>query len=267
MKIYLVSDIEGTCGYCNHEEGAVGGNLYDYFRTQMSKEVGSACQGAIDAGASYILAHDAHGCAKNIIPTLLPKQAYLMRQAKGDPFAMLSGINDDSFDAVIFTGFHAGAGSNQSPVSHTFNFKTKEILLNGERLTELQYDVFSAWSLGIPTPFVSGDEAICEIAKKLIPSVITVPTVKGAGAGSISPHPEVAVENIKAGVQKAFSGDYKKCIAKLPEKFTLTINYIKHQDAYYNSFYPGVKQISDTVIEFTTDTWFEILRAIHYILD
>lgn len=267
MKVYLVSDIEGTCGYCNHEEGSVGTNLYDYFRQQMSREVSAACQGAIDSGAKYVLAHDAHGCAKNIIPSLLPRETFLMRQAKGDPFAMLSGIDDDDFDAVIFTGFHAGAGSNKSPVSHTFNLKTKEILLNGERLTELQYDVYSAWSLNIPTPFVSGDQAICEIAKKLIPSVTTVTAVKGAGAGSISPHPEVVVENIKESVKKAFSGDYKKCIAPLPKKFTLTINYNRHQDAYYNSFYPGVKQINDTTIEFTTDTWFEILRAIHYVLD
>ena len=267
MKVYIVADIEGTCGYCNHDEGSAGTLLYDYFRTQMSKEVSAACSAATSSGAEYVLVHDAHGNAKNIIPTYLPREANLMRQAKGDPYAMLSGIDDDDFDAVLFTGFHAGAGSNGSPVSHTFNFKTKEIFLNGERLTELMYDTYTAASLNIPTPFVSGDQAVLEIAKKLIPGVTTVATVKGVGAGSISPHPTVAAENIYEGVIKAFSGDWKKCIAPLPEKFTLTINYNRHQDAYYNSFYPGVKQINDTTIEFTTDTWYEILRAIHYILD
>jgi D-amino peptidase len=266
MKIYLIADIEGTCNFTHIEEGEQGGSLYPYFCKQMTREVSSACIGALKMGAKDILVHDAHGCSRNIVPDMLPNRVRLMRQAGGDPLAMLSGADKEDFDAVFMTGFHAPAGSNGSPVSHTFNRKTSKILLNGQILSEFMYDAYSASYLGLPVPFVSGDKKVCEIAKELIPNITAVQTVEGIGAGTISMHPDKAVQKIEEGVEKALSGDWKSCKAVLPEKFTLTICYRNHQDAYYNSFYPGVKQIDDTTIEFSTDNWFEILRAIHYVL-
>jgi D-amino peptidase len=266
MKIYLIADIEGTCNFTHIEEGTQGGSLYPYFCKQMTKEVASACESALVNGAKEILVHDAHGCSRNIIPDVLPKEVRLMRQAGGDPYAMLSGADKEEFDAVFMTGFHAPASSNGSPVSHTFNRQTTAIYLNGEPLSEFVYDAYSASSLNLPVPFVSGDKAVCEIAKKLIPNITAVPTVEGFGAGSVSMHPNKALDNIWEGVKKALSGDWQSCKAVLPKQFNLRVCYLKHQDAYYNSFYPGVKQINDTTIEFNTDTWFEVLRAIHYIL-
>ncbi|MBE7061255.1 MAG: hypothetical protein E7382_01800 [Clostridiales bacterium] len=266
MKIYLIADIEGTCNFTHIEEGEQGGFLYPYFCKQMTREVSSACVGALKMGAKDILVHDAHGCSRNIVPDMLPNKVRLMRQAGGDPYAMLSGAQNEKFDAVFMTGFHAPAGSNKSPVSHTFNRKTSKILLNGQILSEFMYDAYSASYLGLPVPFVSGDKEVCEIAKELIPNITAVQTVEGIGAGTISMHPDKAVQKIEEGVEKALSGDWQSCKAVLPEKFTLTICYRNHQDAYYNSFYPGVKQIDDTTIEFSTDTWFEVLRAVHYVL-
>ena len=79
-------------------------------------------------------------------------------------------------------------------------------------------------------------------------------------------HPDKAVQKIEEGVEKALSGDWKSCKATLPNHFKLTITYLKHQDAFYNSFYPNVKQIDANTIEFETDNWFEVLRAVHYVL-
>ena len=266
MKVYITADIEGTCGFTAEEEGKVGGYLYDYFRRQMSREVASACKGALQTGADSVLVHDSHDCSRNIMPELLPEKARLMRQADGSPYAMLSGIQNGGFDAVFMTGFHSGAGSNTNPVSHTFNHDTVELKINGMRLTEFMYNCYTAASLDIPVPFVCGDKALCEFAESFVPNITTVATVEGIGAGTVSPHPDAVLKDIEAGVKKALSGDWRKCKVKLPEGFTLTIKFKRHQDAFYNSFYPGAVLLDETTLQFTTNEWFEVLRAVHYIL-
>lgn len=265
MKVYIVSDIEGSCNYTSHEEGASGTPLYDYFRRQMSLETSSACKGVLKHGGE-VLVHDAHLNARNIDPTLLPREVRLMRCAGGDPYAMLSGIQNDKYDAVMMTGFHSGAGSVGSAVSHTFNFKTTSIFLNGMRLSEFLYNAYSAAYLGIPVPFISGDSEICSFAKQLIPSITTVEAVTGIGAGSVSRHPDIVCEEIEAKVYEALNGDWKSCIAPLPKEFTMTINFKEHQDADYKCYYPGIRRISDASLEFTHTDWYEMLRMVHFVL-
>lgn len=267
MRIYLAADIEGCAGYVSHEEGKQGTYLYPYFQKEMSKEVSAVCRGALKGGAEDILVHDAHGCARNLEPSLLPKEVKLMRLSGGDPYAMLSGIQEEKYDAVFMTGFHVGAGSDESPVSHTFNHNTAEIFLNGERLSEFLFNAYSASSLGIPVPFVSGDEGICKFAKSLIPGITTVEAVKGYGLGSISPHPDVVCEELEKAAKEALSGDWRSCTPPLPASFEITIRFHKTGDAYFNSFYPGISQTDAYTLKYTADEWFDVLTMIHFVLD
>lgn len=266
MRIYLVADIEGSCGFTSHEEGTAGQPLYEYFRRQMALEAAAACRGIERAGGS-VLVHDAHATARNIDPTLLPQEAELMRCSGGDPYAMVSGLQYGGFDAVAMTGFHAGVGSAGSPASHTFNRKTTAMELNGMPLSEFLFDAYSAAYLGLPVPFVSGDSAICAFARSLIPGITTVEAVTGIGAGTRSRHPEVICTEIERKTEEAFRGDWQKCIAPMPESFTMTMRFIRHQDAYFNSFYPGIRQIDDCSLEYTHTDWYEILRMVHFVLD
>ena len=80
MKIYLIADIEGTCGFTHIEEGEQGGSLYPYFCRQMTNEVASACESAFLSGTKEVLVHDAHGCSRNLLLDLLPKKARIMRK-------------------------------------------------------------------------------------------------------------------------------------------------------------------------------------------
>ena len=50
-KIFMSSDIEGTCGIAHWDETEKGKVDYPAFSTQMSREVAAACQGALDGGA------------------------------------------------------------------------------------------------------------------------------------------------------------------------------------------------------------------------
>ena len=50
MKLFISADIEGTAGIADWGETSPGNSLYDnYFVKQMTKEVSSACKGALES--------------------------------------------------------------------------------------------------------------------------------------------------------------------------------------------------------------------------
>lgn len=267
MRIYLAADIEGSCGFTLPEEGTVGTPWYPYFAREMTMEVVSACRGAHAGGASDILVHDAHDTARNIDPALLPPYVRLMRRSGADPFAMVSGLDREKFDALFLTGFHSWAGSRESAAAHTFNHTTYRLTLNDMPLSEFLFDAYSAAYLGVPTVFVSGDENICRFAKALIPSVTTVSAVRGIGAGSVSRSPAVVQAEIEEKSRAALSVDPASCLLKLPSVFRFTVSFYDHINADFNSFYPGMRRVDDCTLSYETDDWYDILTMVHFVLD
>src|SRR4029079_18577351 len=111
MKVYISADIEGTSGITNWEQDDKTHPTYQEFRERMTDEVVAACEGAIEAGAKEIVIKDAHGSGRNIIAARLPDCAKLIRGWSGHPFCMVQEL-DQSFDALLFVGYHAKAGSD-----------------------------------------------------------------------------------------------------------------------------------------------------------
>lgn len=267
MRIYLAADIEGSCGFTTHEEGHKGTPDYPYFANQMTLEAAAACRGAHDSGADTILVHDAHGTARNIIPSLLPEYVQILRKSGADPYAMVSGMNLDKYDAFFMTGFHSWVGSSGNPASHTFNLNTTLLTINDLPLSEFLFDTYSAAYLGVPTPFISGDDNICQFAKSIVPGITTVTALTGFGAGSISRHPQVVLREIEEKSMQALQGDFKSCMPKLPNHFRLVVRFKDHIMADFNSFYPGIERIDDMTLSYETDDWYDILVMVHFVLD
>lgn len=267
MKVYLTADIEGTCGFSATEEGRKGTALYPYFARQMALEAAAACKGAHAAGASTILVHDAHDTARNLDPTLLPEYVLLMRRSGGDPYAMLSGLQNGGYDALFMTGFHAWAGSAGSAASHTFNHRTAYLSVNDVPLSEFLFDAYTAASLGVPTPFICGDEAICSFAQEVVPGITTVTAVTGIGAGSVSRHPEIVLREIEQKAKLALSGNFQQCMPRLPKHLRVVIRFLDHAEAAFNSYYPGMRRIDDCTLAYEADDWYDVLLMVHFVLD
>ncbi len=266
MKIYISADIEGVAGIAAWEEARKSSPNYPYFAEQMTKEVAAACEGATMAGATDILVKDAHATAMNINPSKLPENIKIIRGWSGHPYKMIQGI-DESFDAIVFVGYHSYGGSDQNPLAHTISsFVIDYMKLNGEYLSEFLLHSYLAVYLGIPIAFLSGDKGICEEAKKFDKNIVTVATNEGIGAASISIHPNMAVKLIKDGVKQALEGDLSKNKVELPKEFVLEIGYKCHGNAYRNSFYPGATRNSPKSILFKTDDYFEIMRATSFMI-
>ena len=266
MKLFISADIEGTAGITDWGETSPGNSLYDnYFVKQMTKEVSSACKGALESGVSEILIKDAHDTARNLIPSELPEQARILRGWTGLPCSMMAGL-DSSFDAAAMTGYHTCGASNGSPLAHTMNLDTEYIRINGELASEFMINAYFAAYQKVPVIFISGDEMICSLAKNICPHITAVPVSRGIGGASIGLHPAEAVRRIEAGMKEALSGDISKCLITLPSSFHVEVRYREHKKALFNSYFPGAETVDMKTISFTADDYMDVLKFFMFCL-
>lgn len=232
----------------------------------MTKEVKAACKGANKAGVEEIVIKDAHGSGRNIIPYELPENAKIFREWSGHPYKMVDGI-DETFDALLFIGYHSYGGSGGNPLAHTMNSsKIDYIKINKNFCSEYLMHAYIAAYLDIPVIFLSGDKEICKEAIKYNEQIVTVATSEGRGGGSLSINPKLAEKIIEQKVRESLEGDLNNKKIELPESFEVEIRYNAHKDAYKNSFYPGVEKIDSKTILFKNDDYFEVLRALSFLI-
>lgn len=267
-RIFVSSDIEGTCGIAHWDETILNKPDYAQFREQMTREVAAACEGAFQGGAEDILIKDAHDTARNILPEQLPRNVHIFRGWGSEIHSMLSGI-DASFAGCIFTGYHSSSNTDSSPLCHTMNTHNVSIRINGLQASEMLINTYAAAMYDVPVLMVTGDLGVCEQARELIPAVHIVPVNRGRGNGSISMHPLEAVERIREEARSAVEEGLKspeKFSIQMPSHFDAEVEYVKHFAARKASFYPGVRQTGPRTVRFSSDSYFDILRFFMFCL-
>lgn len=265
LKIFISADIEGITGTTHWDETQKEHPDYAEFQKQMTMEVKAACEGAINAGATEILVADAHHTARNIIASKLPRDVELIRGWSGHPFRMVQHL-DDSFDALVFVGYHSLAGSFGNPLAHTINGKISHLRINEMKASEFLLHCLAAETHGVPSVFISGDEEICHHASSICTHIVTVPVKKGVGSSTINLHPHKAVDLIREGVFNALQKDLSLYHKPMPQTFKLVCKYKNHFDAYRASFFPGVTFADPDIIYFETDQYDEVMRLLLFIL-
>lgn len=265
-KIFISADIEGTAGIIDWKETLPQFPEYSYFSAQMTREVNAACEGAVAAGAGDIVVKDAHEDAQNIDPAKLPLCARVIRGWSQHPFSMMFGL-DPTFDGVILTGYHSGAGTDCNPLSHTVSHPgNMYVKINGQLANELMINAMTASYVGVPVFCVTGDRGLCSWTEAMNPHIHTVAVSEGVGGSSISIHPDLAVERIRTAVREALNEKAEDCMFPLPEHFDVEICFKEHGDAYKMGFYPGAKQTGPHTVCFESSDYFAVLTFLHYAL-
>lgn len=266
MKLYLSADIEGIAGATHWDEAHPEKPDYVDLRDRMTDHVAAACDGAVAAGATEILIKDAHAFGRNLLLDRLPECARVVRGWSGHPFLMVQEI-DETFDALAMVGYHARAGSGGNPLAHTLSSsRIARLSINGEAVSEFLLHAWVGTMLDVPTVFVSGDEALCEEVRHHNASIHACPVLRGVGASTVSLHPDVAAARIREGMQAALEDDVASCCLTLPKRFELEIRYKEPAHAYAKGFYPGARQTDDNAVSFETADYFEVLRAIQFLV-
>src|SRR3989441_11837420 len=103
---------------------------------------------------------------------------------------MVEGI-DGGFDAALFIGYHARAGTRHAVLDHTYADRIHEVRLNGHAVGELGINATLAGVAGVPVALVSGDSSLAAEARALLGEHVATVVVKQAvsrhAARSVAP--------------------------------------------------------------------------------
>ena len=214
MRIYIMTDLEGSAGVLNTADYAhPGDRYYERARGLVTEEVNAAILGLADAGAKEFLVVDGHG-AGAIDPVLLDPRAELLANAQGYPFGC-----DDGFDAAVMVGQHAKSNTDGGHLCHTGSFAVEELTVNGISMGEAGQNMLMAGHFGVPTILLCGDEAACAEVTALVAEITCaavkrgVPRGPAAGLstseaarfnlGAVHLHPTRARQRIRRGARTA----------------------------------------------------------------
>src|SRR5512135_1916557 len=266
LKVYISADMEGITGVVHADQTSPGTAEYAEARKWMVEDVNAAVEGALRAGATEVVVNDSHGSMRNIDPAELHPKAVLI-SGSPKPLSMMQGI-DDSFDAVLFVGYHAGAGTQDAVLDHTISSGVvRGVRVNGVELPELGLNAAIAGVYGVPVVFISGDVAVCRQAKTILGGdVVTAPVKDAIGrtAARLVPMQE-ARKGIKDRAADAVrhAAQMKPFKIATPCKFELDF-YVSSQ-ADMAMMVPGVQRVNPRTVAFQADEYlkgFRTLRAL-----
>jgi D-amino peptidase len=108
---------------------------------------------------------------------------------------------------------------------------------------------------------VAGDKAVCDQAEELLGTVETVSVKEGIGAAALNLHPEVAREQIRAGVEKALRNldDYQPY--KLSAPYTMVLKLKTEQMIYEGALFPGAERTGDWELTYVAQDVMELMLA------
>lgn len=256
LKIFISVDMEGIAGVVSGMETGSSGRDYDYCRKIMTLETNAAIEGALRAGAAEIVVRDGHGSKTNILPDLLHKKAKLLRGVTERPENMMLGINE-TFDAVLFIGYHAKAGTDEGVLAHTSSGNVIDLSINGVSLPEAGYNALIAGLFDVPVAFVAGDNWICQQVKDLFGEVDTFETKIGMGRNTeLGLHPEMVRDKIRKEVSQCLRDLSRFKPYKLKPPYTMVLKVKKEKDLY-----PGAEKIAEGKFKFTSSDLLEVMDA------
>jgi D-amino peptidase len=263
MRVYISVDMEGVAGVVHEDqtdptEPRHAGE-YNRFRKLMTQEANAAIAGALEAGAKTILVNDSHWLMRNLLAEDLNPAAELL---SGGPkrLSMVEGI-EVGFDAAMFIGYHARAGTRNATIDHTYTSRVYEARLNGEPVGELALNAAMAGVHGVAVALVSGDQALAAEARALLGDGIETVVVKQAvgrfAARSVAP--SKACERVRAGAVAALGRKHSPF--RIPAPMRLEVDFALTQMADMAELVPGSTRTGGRTVSYTDKDYREVFRA------
>lgn len=265
LKIYISADMEGVVGAVTDEQLGPDGFEYQRFRQFMTDEVNAAIDAARAAGATEFLVSDSHGNGQNLLIEQLPDDVTVIRSWPRE-HSMMAGI-DDTFDGVIFLGYHASTDNPRGVRAHTMSSANiTSVRLNGRTMTEGSINAAIAGQYGVPVIMVSGDDiAVAE-------NQVIIGNIEGAvlkwSSGFHSGRtltPEAAYEVIRTRTKSAIDriGEFQPYVLDTP--ITLELSLKHYRPVELLGYLPKVERISSHTIRFVGEDITEVSNFLQFV--
>ena len=250
LKVYISVDMEGVAGVVTADQLGPTGFEYERFRHFMTNETLAAVRAVKEAGATEIVVSDSHGNGENLLIEEFPAEMRIVR-AWPRHGGMMAGL-DKSFDAAMFVGYHASTTNSKGVRAHTFSSAhLTRVALNGNAVTEGEFNAAYAGSLGVPVIFASGDDAAVSELKSRLGKIEVAETKKSLGFHSAETiTPAASCERIAAGVKAALGRvrEFKPYVLKTP--IQLEITFKNYMPAEVLSYLRAVERVDSHTIRF-----------------
>lgn len=263
-KIYISADLEGVNGVVYPQQLEPSNESYKYAQKQQNKELNCIIEALIQAGVEHITLNDAHGSMNNIIISDINSKVELIT-GKPKPVSMLYGL-DETYDGVIFAGYHAAAGSDTGVLAHTFSHIYKKIKLNNNPIGEIELNAIYAGIKNVPVILITGDYAACQEAKLSLGDVnfVCVKKAISTTAAICRPEDELFLELTEKTLHSVNNAKNKSVFISNPP-YKLEIDFVDRRMADVAQLLPCVEKLSESAIIYESDNYENIYKFLQFI--
>ena len=266
LKIYISADMEGVAGVVTEAQLGPGGFEYARFREFMTAEVNAAIDAARAAGATEILVSDSHGNGQNLLIERMPNDVMIVRSWPRE-LSMMEGI-DETFDGVIFIGYHASTANTRGVRAHTMSSANiTDFRLNGKSMSEGSMNAAIAGQFGVPVIMVSGDDVAVAETQVIVGDMEGAVVKWARGFHSAKTlTPEAAQEVIRTRTASAVSriDEFEPYVLETPIEVELTLKH--YQPVELLAYLPYIERVNSHTIRFTARDMTEVSKFLTFVL-
>ncbi len=265
LKVYISADMEGVVGVVTSDHLGPTGWEYQAARKWLTDEVNAAIRAARAAGATEIVVSDSHGNGENILLDEIPRGVRLVRSWPR-PLSMMQGI-DESFDAVLFIGYHTSTTNPKGVRAHTMSSGTlTAVKLNGVAVPEAVINAAIAGHFGVPVVMISGDDAIIAEAQGHLGDIEGAVLKWNYGfhsAMTVTPveSQEIIAEKVSAALARL--DDFEPY--RLEGPIEVEVSFKNYLAAELLAYLPIVERVDSHTISFTGKDMVEVSKFFSFI--
>ncbi|MFF5789808.1 M55 family metallopeptidase [Streptomyces sp. NPDC012693] len=204
MRVLISADMEGVTGVTCPDDVEPGTAAWARMRPLFTGDVNAVVEGLLAGGAADVLVNDAHYTQRNLVLEALDPRARLLT-GRHKPLGMMEGV--DRADAVVFLGYHTGAGQ-QGVLSHTYlGTGLIAFRIDGEPADEGRMNALIAEQHQAPVVLVTGDDLTCAAARTWAPDARTAAVKECVSRyAALCLPPARSAELLRAQAAEAVSG-------------------------------------------------------------
>lgn len=267
LKLHISVDMEGVVGVVTEQQLSPAGFEYARFRDFMTREALAAVEAGKAAGATEIIVSDSHGNGQNLLIDQFPADVKVIRSWPRR-LGMVAGV-DETVDAAIFIGYHAGTNNAAGVRAHTFSSANlTRVALNGTNVTEGSWNAAIAGHFNVPVVMISGDDAAIAEVRKAVGNIEAAETKRNLGFHSaITLTPQASYDLIRQRVQAALGrrSDFKPFKVQTP--VTVEVSFKNYMPAEILAYLPLFERVDSHSIRFRAKDMVEASAVMNFIGD
>jgi D-amino peptidase len=259
-RVYISVDLEGISGINGDDQTSAGQPEYARARKLMAEDANAAIRGAFDGGATEVVVNDSHGGQRNLLPEDLDPRARLISHSF-KRYGMMEGL-DESFDAIIFVGYHAKADSPRGVFAHTGSGVIRDLEINGQSVGEGGMNAALAAWYGVPVVAVSGDDVAVAEVKAAVPNIKTAAVKRAINMRAVELKP---LQQARREIQDASRDGVATARKTAPQRqgpYRVTVQYRNLTFAEVASAFREINVLAPDTVSFSRETMPEAYRLI-----